>query len=124
MATRSTLGSGPVVINDGGTLRASDQWVLNSANPYNVAERNIGTLTINNGGRLELDNTNGFVNSVANLNLNGGSISGGPNDMRGDLYMRNGNQQITAGGATTSTIDSVIDIRATSPNLPPLCLVV
>jgi autotransporter-associated beta strand protein len=110
VATRGKLGTGAVVINDGGTLLANDQWVLNSTNPYGVTERNIGSLTINAGGTLQLDNTNGFVNGVANLYLNGGLVTGGPNDFRGDLFLYNGNQQITAGGVTTSTIASVIGV--------------
>jgi len=110
VATRGKLGTGAVVINDGGTLLANDQWVLNSTNPYEVTERNIGSLTINAGGTLQLDNTNGFVNGVANLYLNGGLVTGGPNDFRGDLFLYNGNQQITAGGVTTSTIASVIGV--------------
>ena len=104
-ARRSTLGSGAVTINNGGTLYVNDQWVLCSANQYGVNERNIGTLTINAGGVMHLDATNGFANGVSNLFINGGSITGGANsDTRGALFLWNGNQQITAGGTTTSNI--------------------
>ncbi len=109
-ANRSTLGSGAVVINSGGTLYANDQWVLCGANPYNVAERNIGTLTINAGGTLQFDDVQGFANCATNLYLNGGLVTGGPNNFRGDLCLYNGNEQITAGGATTSTIATVIGV--------------
>ena len=54
------------------------------------------------------DNVNGFANGATNLLLNGGSITGGnSSDVRGALYLYNGNEQITAGGATTSTIAAV-----------------
>ena len=73
--------------------------------PYGVNERNIGTLTINAGGTLRLDGTSGFANGATNLYLNGGSITGGFNsDIRGALFLYDGNEQITAGGATTSNI--------------------
>lgn|GEM_PF-6537469 len=41
---------------------------------------------------------------------NGGSVSGGPNNFRGDLYLYNWNEQITAGGATNSMIASIIGV--------------
>jgi fibronectin-binding autotransporter adhesin len=111
LARRSTLGSGAVVIENGATLVADDQWVLCGPNPYGVAERNIGTLTINAGGTLHLDPVNGFANGAANLLLNGGSITGGNNsDLRGALFLFNGNEQITAGGATTSTIAASVGL--------------
>ncbi len=113
VATRNTLGTGAVEINNGGTLYANDQWVLCGVNQHGVVEQNIGTLTINAGGTLQLDATNGYANGATNLFLNGGLVTGGPNDRRGDLYLYIGYEQITAGatgGATTSTIDSVIGL--------------
>ena len=107
---RSTLGTGAVVIHNGGTLYVNDQWVLCGANPYGVTERNIGTLTINAGGVLQLDSVSGFANGATHLILNGGLVTGGPNDFRGDLFLYNGNQQITAGGSTISTIASTIGV--------------
>lgn len=105
VAERSALGTGAVTVNSGGTLYANDQWVLCGANAYGVAERNVGTLTINAGGTLHLDPVQGFANGVQNLYLNGGSVIGGFNsDVRGALFLYNGNEQITAGGATNSTI--------------------
>lgn len=109
-AGRGSLGTGSVVVENGGTMYANDQWVLCGANPYGVASGDIGTLTINAGGTLELDAINGFVNGATNLILNGGLITGGPDDFRGDLFLWNGNQQITAGGAATSTIASIIGV--------------
>lgn len=110
IANRSGLGTGAVVINNGGTLYANDQWVLCGANPYNVPESNIGSLTINIGGTLQFDAIQGFANGATHLYLNGGLITGGPNDFRGDLFLYNGNQQITAGGATASTIATIIGV--------------
>ena len=109
-AVRGSLGTGSVVVYDGSTLYLNDQWVLCGANPYSVATGDIGTLTINSGGTLQLDAVQGFVNGATNLILNGGLITGGPNDFRGDLFLWNGNQQITAGGAATSTIASIIGV--------------
>ena len=109
-AVRSSLGTGAVVVNNGGTLNLNDQWVLCGPNPYNVTESNIGTLTINAGGTLQLDALQGFANGVPNLILNGGLVTGGPDDFRGDLFLWNGNQQITAGGAATSTVASIIGV--------------
>ncbi len=104
-ARRGTLGTGAVVINNGGTLYANDQWVLCGPNQYGENQRNIGMLTINAGGTLYLDTVNGFANGVANLYLNGGSVTGGANsDGRGALFLWNGNEQITVGNATTSTV--------------------
>ena len=113
-ANRDTLGTGAVVINNGGTLYVNDQWVLCGANQYGVAAGNIGTLTINSGGTLELDATNGFANGATNLYLYGGAVIGGnSSDGRGALYLWNGNEQITAGDritATTSTISANIGL--------------
>ena len=114
-ARRGTLGTGAVVINNGGTLYANDQWVLCGPNQYGENQRNIGTLTINAGGTLYLDPVNGFANGVANLYLNGGSITGGANsDGRGALFLWQGQEQITAGNATTSTISVSIGLTGNS----------
>jgi autotransporter-associated beta strand protein len=117
VASRNTLGTGAVVINNGGTLYVNDQWVLCGINDHGVAERNIGTLTINSGGILQFDATTGFANGATNLYLNGGLITGGPNNHRGDLFLYNGNEQITAGGATTSTIASVIGLTGNNNSI-------
>lgn len=110
LANRGGLGTGAVVVNDGGTLYVNDQWVLCGVNPYNVVTGDIGSLTINAGGTLQLDAIQGFANGATNLYLNGGLVTGGPNDFRADLFLYNGNQQITAGGATSSTIATIIGV--------------
>jgi autotransporter-associated beta strand protein len=108
--SRGSLGTGAVVVQNGGTLYLNDQWVLCSANPYGVATGNIGTLTLQAGATLQLDAVQGFANGATNLILNGALVTGGPNDFRGDLFLWNGNQQITAGGAASSTIASMIGV--------------
>ena len=113
-ASRGALGTGAVVVESGATLEAIDQWVLCSPNPYGVNERNIGTLTVRTGGTLRFDAVSGFANGVANLVLDGGLVTGGPNDFRGDLFLFNGNQQITATGANPSTIASVIGLTGSN----------
>ena len=109
-ATRGSLGTGSVTVNHGGTLYVNDQWVLCGVNPYNVTTGDIGSLTINAGGTLQFDAVQGFANGATHLFLNGGLVTGGPNDFRADLFLFNGNQQITAGGATTSTIATIIGV--------------
>ena len=111
-ATRGSIGSGAVVINNSATLYVADQWVFSGTNDHGVSfpNENPTSLTIYTGGTLQLDNTNGFANGATNLYLNGGLVTGGPNNFRGDLYLYNGNEQITAGGTTTSTIASVIGV--------------
>jgi autotransporter-associated beta strand protein len=109
-ANRGSLGTGAVVVQNGGTLYLNDQWVLCGANPYGVATGNIGTLTLQAGATLRLDAIQGFANGATNLILNGALVTGGPNDFRGDLFLWNGNQQITTGGAASSTIASIIGV--------------
>jgi len=109
-----SLGSGNVVINNSGTLYVNQQWVLHGINPYtNPAGTTPGVanVTVNAGGQLALDPTNGFANGVANLYLNGGSVTGGnTGSSYGGLFLYNGNEQITAGGAATSTISTSIGL--------------
>jgi len=104
-ATRSKLGTGAVVVNNGATLYANDQWVFCGVNGYGEAQRNIASLTLNAGGTLSMDPVAGFANGITNFYLNGGVVTGGANDdSRGALFLFNGNEQITAGGGVTSTI--------------------
>ena len=111
VALRSTLGTGAVTINNGGTLYVNDQWVLCGVNGFNVAEQNVASVTVNAGGQLALDAGNGYANGATNLYLNGGSVTGGNNAQPfGGLYLYNGNEQITAGGATTSTISTSLGL--------------
>ena len=110
-AIRDNLGSGSIVINSGGELYVNDQWVLQGANPWVNSYGVVTNVTVNTGGQLVFDAVNGYANGIPNLYLNGGSVSGGAaqGGLSG-LYLYNGNEQITAGGATTSTISSVLSL--------------
>ena len=110
-AIRDTLGSGPIVINSGGELYVNDQWVLQGANPWVNSYGVVTSVTVNTGGQLVFDAVNGFANLIPNLYLNGGSVSGGVTaDPWSAFNLYNGNEQITAGGATTSTISSAVGL--------------
>jgi autotransporter-associated beta strand protein len=117
-ATRGTLGSGNVVVNNGGVLLVNDQWVFSGVNPYGENPGSRASLTVNAGGEFRLDPISGFANGVVNLYLNGGSVTGGAgDDGRGALYLFEGNEQITAGGATTSTIASVLRLTGNNNSI-------
>ena len=113
-----SLGNGNVVINNSGILYVNQQWVLHGLNPYTNPTGivpGVTNVTVNAGGQIQLDPGNGFANGVTNLYLNGGSVSGGPPDPNpgssyGGLYLYNGNEQITAGGATASTISASLGL--------------
>ena len=119
VALRSTLGTGAVTINNGGTLYVNDQWVLCGVNGFGVAEQNVASVTVNTGGQLALDPGNGYANGATNLYLNGGSVTGGPGNASpfGGLYLYNGNEQITAGGATTSTISTILALTGNNNSI-------
>ena len=119
VALRSTLGTGAVTINNGGTLYVNDQWVLCGVNGFGVAEQNVASVTVNAGGQLALDPGNGYANGATNLYLNGGSVTGGPGNASpfGGLYLYNGNEQITAGGATTSTISTILALTGNNNSI-------
>ena len=119
VALRSTLGTGAVTINNGGTLYVNDQWVLCGVNGFGVAEQNVASVTVNAGGQLALDPGNGYANGATNLYLNGGSVTGGPSNASpfGGLYLYNGNEQITAGGATTSTISTILALTGNNNSI-------
>jgi len=118
MATRSKLGFGAVVINNGGTLHVNDQWVFCGGNGFGVAERNVASVTLNAGGVLYMDPTNGFANAITNFYLNGGTVTGGANDSGfGSLILFNGNEQITAGGGVTSTIGVSLGINGNNNSI-------
>ena len=114
-AIRDNLGSGSIVINSGGELHVNDQWVLQGANPWVNSYGVVTNVTVNTGGQLVFDAVNGYANGIPNLYLNGGSVSGGAaqGGLSG-LYLYNGNEQITAGGATTSTISSVLSLAGSN----------
>ena len=114
VSNADSLGIGNVVINNGGTLYVNQQWVLHGVNPYTNLEGTtpgVTNVTVNAGGQLALDPINGFANGVMNLYLNGGSVTGGNSDVSyGALYLYNGNEQITAGGITNSSISGNLGI--------------
>jgi autotransporter-associated beta strand protein len=104
----TSLGTGSIVINNGGTLITSNDWAL--GNEWNGG--NVGTVTVNAGGVLTI-NTAG--NTIRNgLVLNGGTVNGtGSNSDWGGLYLKS--SSITVGGNATSTIavDTAIDSAIT-----------
>ena len=99
-----TFGTGAVTINNGGTLKTSGEWAFGGANGYGIGGNLIPSVTINTGGTLDFGS--GSANGIINLVLNGGTVTGGGGfaGLFGALFLFNGNEQITAGGATTSTI--------------------
>jgi autotransporter-associated beta strand protein len=117
-AARNTLGSGAVVVNNGATLYANDQWVFCGINGYNEPSRNVASVTLNAGALLYMDPTNGFANGITHFFLNGGSVTGGANDdTRGALFLFNGNEQITAGGGVVSTIGVSIGLNGNNNSI-------
>jgi autotransporter-associated beta strand protein len=117
-AARNTLGSGAVIVNNGATLYANDQWVFCGINGYGEPSRNVASVTLNAGAVLYLDPTNGFANGITNFFLGGGSVTGGANDdTRGALFLFNGNEQITAGGGVVSTIGVSIGLNGNNNSI-------
>ena len=117
-ATRNTLGSGAVIVNNGATLYANDQWVFCGINGYNEPSRNVASVTLNAGAVLYMDPTAGFANGITNFFLGGGSVTGGANDdTRGALFLFNGNEQITAGGGVVSTIGVSIGLNGNNNSI-------
>mgnify|MGYP003837007847 FL=1 len=117
-AARNTLGSGAVIVNNGATLYANDQWVFCGINGYGEPSRNVASVTLNAGAVLYMDPTNGFANGITNFFLGGGSVTGGANDdTRGALFLFNGNEQITAGGGVVSTIGVSIGLNGNNNSI-------
>jgi MYXO-CTERM domain-containing protein len=117
-AVRSTMGSGAVIVNNGATLYANDQWVFCGINGYGEAQRNVASVTLNAGAVLYLDPTNGFANGITNFFIGGGSVTGGANnDTRGALFLFDGNEQITAGGGVVSTIGVSIGLNGNNNSI-------
>jgi autotransporter-associated beta strand protein len=113
-ASYDTLGSGAVVIENGGTLRTSGQWVFGGANGWNASSRAVSSVTIHSGGTLQLSESDGFAIGITNLYLDGGSVTGGGGflvEELGALFLYNGNEQITAGGSATSTISARLGVN-------------
>ena len=94
-----TLGSGPLTINNGGTLRSTAQWSTSSE--WNVTT--VGSITINQGGAWSIE---GVGQTIRNgLFLNGGSITATvSNGDWGALHLKSG---VTAGDGITPTTSSI-----------------
>ena len=103
--SQNTFGTGAVTINNGGTLKTSGEWAFGGANGYGVVSNLIPSVTIETGGTLDFG-SGGSANGISNLYLNGGTVTGGGGfeALFGALFLFDGNEKITAGGATTSTI--------------------
>ena len=100
----TSLGTGSVTINNGGTLITANDWAL--GNEWNAG--NVGTVTVNAGGTLTI---NSAGNTIRNgLVLNGGTVNGtGANNDWGGMYLKS--TTVTAGGDAISTIsvDTALD---------------
>ncbi|MCB1130831.1 MAG: DNRLRE domain-containing protein, partial [Verrucomicrobiae bacterium] len=93
-----TLGTGPLIINNGGTLRSAVNWATSSE--WNATS--VGAITINQGGTWEIEALGQTVRN--GLFLNGGTITATlSNADWGALHLKSG---VTAGGGVTSTIDA------------------
>lgn len=113
-AAYDTLGTGAVVIDNGGTIQTSGQWVFGGANGWNASSRAVSSVTIHSGGTLHLSESDGFAIGITNLYLDGGSVTGGGGFLVegiGALFLFNGNEQITAGNSATSTITARIGVN-------------
>jgi len=118
MGLRGSLGTGPVVINNGGLLYVNDQWVFSGSNGFNVSYPNPSSVTVNAGGSLAFDYGNGYANGITNLYLNGGSVTTGSTQQPyGALYLYNGNEQITASGSAFSTIAANIAVTGNNNSI-------
>lgn len=112
IATRSaqddgvhTLGSGPLTINDGGTLRSTRNWTTSSEwNPVSV-----GAVTINQGGIWSIE---GVGQTIYNgLYLNGGTITATVS--HGDWGALHLKSDVIAGGNVVSTVSADVAVNWT-----------
>jgi autotransporter-associated beta strand protein len=99
---------GSITIGNGGTLRATADWATGSSNPW-FNGRSAGAITVNAGGTL---NAVGVGNSILEgLTLNGGTVTGSdPSDDWGRFILAS---QVTAGGATNSTMSADLAMPGT-----------
>lgn len=103
----TSLGTGPVTIQNGGTLVSANDWT--TGNEWNGG--NVGTITVGAGGTWTI---NGAGNTVRNgLVLLGGTVNGsGANGDWGGLYLRN--TSVSAEGAATSSMSVDTALNATT----------
>jgi len=104
----TSLGTGPVTIQNGATLVSANDWA--TGNEWNGG--NVGTITIEAGGTWTV---NGAGSTVRNgLVLNGGTVNGsGVNADWGGLYLRS--TSISAAGAATSSVSVDTALNSTTP---------
>ena len=107
--TSQYIRMGSITIGNGGTLRATVPWATGASNPW-FNGRSAGSITVNAGGTL-ISST--IANSILEgLTLNGGTVSatGGGSADWGNFVIAS---QVTAGGATTSTISAELAVTGT-----------
>lgn len=94
-----TLGTGPLTINNGGTLRSTANWTTSSE--WNGTS--VGALTINQGGTWSIE---AGPQSIRNgLYMNGGTLTAtGPNADWGALHLKS---EVTAGDGINPTTSSI-----------------
>lgn len=93
----TSLGTGAVTIENGGTLVSANDWA--TGNEWNGG--NVGTMTVNAGGTWTINAAGSTLRN--GLVLNGGSVNGtGSNADWGGMYLRN--TSVTAGGNAVSSI--------------------
>jgi len=100
-----TLGSGPLVVNDGGILRSTRNWSTSSEwNPTSV-----GSVTINQGGTWSIE---GVGQTIYNgLYVNGGNITATVS--HGDWGALHLKSFISAGGNAVSSISASVALNWT-----------
>lgn len=104
----SSLGSGPVTIQDGATLISNSNWA--TGNEWNGAS--VGKITVNAGGTWTINNVGSTVRN--GLELNGGSIDGpAANADWGGLYLRNTSVVVGGGAISTIAVDTAMNAATT-----------
>ncbi len=93
-----TLGYGPLTVNNGGTLRTTQNWTTSSEWNGN----SVGTVTINQGGTWSIEALGQTIKN--GLNLNGGSITSTTSNADwGALQLKS---DLSAGGGVISSISA------------------
>lgn len=107
--TSQFIRMGSITIGNGGTLRATVPWATGSSNPW-FDGRSAGSITVNAGGTLHSSTVGNGI--LEGLTLNGGMVtgSGGPSADWGNFTIAS---QVTAGGATSSTISADLAVTGT-----------
>lgn len=104
----TSLGTGPVTLNNGSTLISANDWT--TGNEWNGG--NVGLITLNAGSTWTINAAGGTVRN--GLVLNGATVNGtGANADWGGMYLKS--TSITVGGNATSTIsvDTAMDSTIT-----------